>query len=281
MIHKGWPAPRPVPPYVAPSGPPAPIYDVDAQAYFDELSTPLSTDREELIETFVIALRTAMGANALADAYDRIYLMANETENSGLVSLVNPTATIAENIHATPFTADRGFQGDGSNDYINSHYRPLTDGSAFELNSGSLAAYSRTNISAEEVELGTEVDGRTYLGMRVGGNYEGSLSQDSIISTPNPNSLGYHHISRTSSTYVEFYIDGGSKGQVNSGHNSTELDSGEMFLLAINWVGGLYHCSKEIALCMIMKGVTDQQASDIYDAIQIYMTAIGANVVHP
>lgn len=255
------------------------VYDSDAQAYFDVVSPQLSTARKELIETFVIALRTAMGVGSLADAYDRIWLFANETENSGLVSLVNPSADIAVNIHATAFTVDRGFKGDGVNDYIDSKWNGVDDGVVATLDSTSIAVYSRTNVSLDEVEIGSEDSSILYISCRRANNIQGSVNQSNVTETGVANSLGFYLITRRANNDLEFYIDGSSVGQTG-GAPSTNMNDIDMYICGMNWVTDNFFSTKEIALALVMKGATDQQSSDIYDAVQVYMTAVGAQVTH-
>lgn len=63
-------------------------YDADAQAYFDAMSTPLSTDYQDRINTFVLMVKDSLSLTNLSDKFDVIYLLANETSEAGLKNLV-------------------------------------------------------------------------------------------------------------------------------------------------------------------------------------------------
>lgn len=252
-----------------------PIYDPDAQAYFDAVPTPFSTPRKNIINDLVVQLK----ADGNWDVMDRMWLLANEASDQGLVSLINPGSTAATLQSSPSFTVDRGFTSNGITSYINSHYNPSTDGSNYTQNDACIGVYSRTNVSETSYDMGSYATGttvRTLLGSRrIGGSIEAGLQTTGTGGAGIADSLGLVTSVRTSSSSQTFYHNGSSLGSASL--TSAALTNLNMFILCISIDGtASQFSSRQIAFAFAGSKAIDQTA--LYSAIQTYMTAIGANV---
>lgn len=138
--------------------PPAPVYDTDAQAYFDAVvaagGAALDATHKSAFNTFVVSAKAA----SLWTKFERCHWLANQHATAAKVCLKSlgttqvPAGTIT-------FTADRGYAGNGSNGYLNTNF--ILAGS---IDSSHLALYNRTNrVSADTVsDMGAYDDTRMW-----------------------------------------------------------------------------------------------------------------------
>lgn len=112
-------------------------YDPDALAYFT--AAGITTEPYLAgINQFVIDLKAAN----IWTKFDRLYVLANESEAAALTCLVSLNQD-AESISGTAFTAGQGYTGDGVADHIDTNYNPASHGVNYTLNEASLGVYVR------------------------------------------------------------------------------------------------------------------------------------------
>lgn len=94
---------------------------------------------------------------------DRFYLLANESSIPALVSIVNPTASIATAVNTPTFTQWRGYTGNGTNSYLNSNYSLQTHTVQMSGPCMSYGFYSRTNPAPGfKIDLGAYNGGTVF-----------------------------------------------------------------------------------------------------------------------
>lgn len=250
-------------------------YDADAQAYFDAVGTPFTTPRKVLINNLVVQLKADGNWNVM----DRMYLLANESADQGLVSLINPLSTNASPVSSPNFVIDRGYTSNGTTSYIDTNYNPATDGVNFILNDSSLGVYSRTNIAQNSYDFGSYKSSttvRTQIACRkIGDVTESAMSTVNVPGVTAASSLSLMTIARNSSTHVETFQAGASLGAITDG--STSLSSLKLFIGCTSFDNTpLVFSTRQIAFAFAGSSAIDQAA--LYSAIQTFMTAIGANV---
>jgi predicted secreted protein len=130
-------------------------YDADVEAYIAGLATGLSAGFLDKLNTFVAGLKSDMSLTNLSDAFDAMYVFANETEEAALRNLVQRDfdATNEQDSAAADcaFTALEGFTG-GNDNYIDTNFVPATDASNYKASSadydGAFGIYARTTPGA-------------------------------------------------------------------------------------------------------------------------------------
>lgn len=112
--------------------------------YTTGLTTPLSTNRKNSINTFIQSLKSGLSITLLSEVFDCMYLLNGETQESALKNLIKDAhhCTAEDSIG---FSANNGFIGDGTHGYLDTHYNPNTQGIRHLLNDCSISA-NLTNV---------------------------------------------------------------------------------------------------------------------------------------
>ncbi len=256
--------------------------DAEAQAYFNALSTPLSGNRQDTIDQFVKRLKDSLSTALLSDYFDRIWILANETEESALQSLVNVSADDAVNVSGTAFAVDRGYTGDGVADYIDTKFNTFTDATVYTQNSASLGFYSRTDANNSNFTTG-ENDGTHYTAVApdASGSFFLNLNANATASGDAvANSLGLFSGIRNSSSVMVNWHNDTDLGDFSS--TSTGLPNIDMPIGARN-NNSVYERFdvRQYAFGFYGKGLTDDEMVKVFRTIEWYLDAIGAGVVTP
>jgi len=173
--------------------------------------------------------------------------------------------------------SSNGIQGNGINGFANTFISPS---SQLTLNSTSVSLYSRTDLSSSQGDFGVKQfspvqtffmgnakfsDSKQYYLM-------GSDVPFGITSTTNV-SLGLFTFNRPSSTTQNLYKNGTQIHTMTK--NSLALPSSNMYLLGIN--NGEFS-AKQFAFASIGDGLTSDEASNLYTAVQKLQTTLGRQV---
>jgi len=112
--------------------------DADLEAYIDAISgTELSDVWISRLNTFITTIKSGLGITNLSDAFDVMYVLAGETEESSLLNLAK-RAHDAQVYGTVPFTQYEGFTGGATtSDRLITNYVPSTDTVKFTLNDGA------------------------------------------------------------------------------------------------------------------------------------------------
>jgi hypothetical protein len=257
--------------------------DADLAVYLASLTTPLSAGQITKLNTFVTSLKNGMGITNLSDAFDALYIFANETSEAGLKNIVKRAHDATLSTTAPAFTALEGFKGNGSSSFINSNYNPNTQKVNYSLNSASFGLYSRTDrLPASKisgVSDGNLIDLRPYFALTgqiniIRGFLHSTNGKDMVVN----NSLGLSMIHRQTNT------------NINASRNATldiartdsttgAIPNGNIYFLARNQVGSspINSADIQISIGIIAKDISSNIAV-VYNAIQAYMTSNGKQV---
>lgn len=251
------------------------IFDTDALAYFAQLTTQPSYQRKIKIQTVINELKASGNWTKL----DRFWIHANQYQQAGLVSLVNPTSTPITEVNAPAWVQNQGYTSNGSTSYLDSNYDPTINGVNFTQDSCSLGVYNRTNVAENNYEIGTYNAGTTrncYICSRGTINQcYANLNTNPALGIANSNSLGLIAASRTASTLTTVYRNGASIGTTAS--VSASVQSVRMFIgaLSVDNVASVFS-TKQISVSYIGSGAINN--ASIYTTIQNYMTSINSQV---
>ncbi len=249
------------------------VYGPEASALFARMSVQPSDSRKMIISETIYQLQVAGIWNKL----DIIYFTAAHDSQSAGLNWKSTENTITA-INSPLFTTDRGYSGNGTTNYVNTNYNPLT-GITWTQNSASFGIYSRTNITENKSSGAANGSGTGLaLGFRNTSNQIGSrinsLVGDNLI-VSNSDSRGLFVVNRSSSTAQQVYKNG-IQLSANTA-TSQAVNSLSLYVLANN-VAGVASLFSSFEAAAIFCGAGDIDQTIFYNIIQWYMTKIGANV---
>jgi hypothetical protein len=197
-------------------------------------------------------------------------------------------AACAQNLKSSSFTgsftsgwtfASTGVTPNGTSAYFNTNLAPNL---ILTQNSTHISFYSRTNISINQVEMGSYAAFPNRLGMQIifGGNYSGDqYNTTGRVNVSNSDSRGYYIDTRTNSiTHKAF------KNNSQFGSTDTQIAIGLLSVITNNvYIGCLnnpnsLYSTKECAFSSIGDGLNDTQASNLYTAVQTFNTTLSRQV---
>ena len=183
----------------AAAGGAAPVYDADAQAFFDRVTTAggsLTNTEKSAVNTLVIALK----ANSLWTPMKAIYPMVGAS-----------AAACAQNLKSSSFTgtfssgwtfASTGVTGNGASTYFDTNCNAST---AVAQNSTHLSYYCRTSNIQNVVDMGVSQTSIQVFGAIC---YY-AINSGSYSSSP-VGSSGFFNGTRSNSTETKLFLNGGN-----------------------------------------------------------------------
>lgn len=240
-------------------------FDPDAQAFFDRVTTAggtLTTTEQNATNQLVLDMKSA----GIWSSMKAIYPMVGAS-----------AAACAQNLKSSSFTgtftsgwtfASTGATPNGTSAYMETNLSPNAN---LALNSVHMSYYSRTNIIAAQMEMGSYIGATNlcYLIFNYNGTGFSAINcADAARSSPANPTTGFLIGSRISSTEEKYYTNNVSQTRIAA---SVALNSNQMYVGAGNT--GI-RSSKECAFSSIGDGLTDTQASNFYTAVQAFQTTL-------
>jgi hypothetical protein len=189
--------------------------------------------------------------------------------------------------------SSNGADPNGTNAYADTFMQPS---SALQLDSMHMSILHRENRGASDaymVSMGTQKSdgtGRSWIIPREGGPPTNTtnvaintkfISGNSDFTTfTDTTSVGYYLASRTTSTKIVAYKNGDSKAQ-NTTFTSDSLSNNKIFIgayAAAAPVQAFYFSNLQISFATIGDGLTDSNATNLYNIVQRYQTSLGRQV---
>lgn len=248
-------------------------FDPDAQAFFDRVTTAggtLTTTEQNATNQLVLDMKSAGIWTSMKAVYPMVGASA---------------AACAQNLKSASFTgtftsgwtfASTGVTPNGTSAYMNTSLNVNTE---LTLNSTHLSYYSRTNISASQVEMGvTTVPSSTYIlfdfaGLAYSAINEGTQAPRTTAASP---TTGFLIGSRASSTQEKYFTNNVSQTRTA---NSTSKANLNIFLGCYNNTGNAnLFSTKQCAFASIGDGLTDTQAADFYTCVNTFQVSLSRNV---
>jgi hypothetical protein len=244
----------------------------EAQSLFARFTTPPTLARQILINNLINSLVSA-GVWAKLDA---LYVMAAADAQSARQNWIANQYNLTP-VSAPTFTADRGYQGNGTSSYLGTGFNATTAVSPkFVQNSGAIAVWSRTDVananyfdcgSASSVSSQYRFNSRsTNADTMRGALNVGGLVNYGAAGT----SLGHFALSRTASNLTTAYRNGVSLATEAS--LSVTLENVEFRILTS---GGVFS-ARQLAISHIGSGLTVGETLAAYNAFNTYLQAVGA-----
>lgn len=241
----------------------------------------VSDARKALLNTMVAGLKN----DGVWSKLDRLWIFAAENSTSALRDFVARSAATLTG--APTFTADRGYVGqDATNPtiYIDSQYNPTTDATTFASNSCHISAWSRTNTaSVNGGSLNGLADnaGNNATGITVtftDGNVYGRINDATASGSQGvPGTrIGHWVVNRSGASATQVYQSGALFSSPNA--TSGSFPNSTIIILANVLVGNaFFHGTPNQVSATSMGGsLTSTDATNFYNRLQTYMTAVGA-----
>ncbi|HEX5184237.1 MAG TPA: hypothetical protein VFW19_13955 [Allosphingosinicella sp.] len=253
--------------------------NAEAAAVVAAMVNPPDDARKQLIDDLVGALKS--GATSGSDIWaklDLLYILAAADQQAALLDWKGGGFDGAITGTGT-FTADRGWQGDGASGYIDTGFNPTTAPAPnYALNSAHIWLWSRTSgqdSTANDMGASSQLE----MGVR--------SSSDSANFTINSSIGGIGH-----QNVVLSQIDGSGLFMLNRSGNSTEeayrngvpltFTSGARTSsgipnsnITIGMKDGQFSL-RQFAAAGVGGSLNAAEALDLYNALQAYMTGVGA-----
>lgn len=215
---------------------------------------------------------------------DDLWIFAAENSQSALTSLKQ--LRLATAINAPTFTPDRNYAFNGTTQTIDTGFIPSANGKILALSNDRISIYERTNVSTNTISLGVASNSTRPIRL-------GALNSTNIVGACNSalvtvaagvaDSRGLTTVMRindTTSTPLLSFFKNGVAG--NTGHaaaGGVTAINHSLYISGWNSVGTLTQPrANSVAFACIGAAMTVAQELAQYNAVQTYMTAVGANV---
>lgn len=254
-------------------------YTTEAQTYFTAMSVGPDATRKGLLNTLIKALKTA----GVWTNLDLLYIMAAHDAQAARLNAKAPASFAATAVSSPTFTTDRGYAGNGTSSYLDTGLAPAS-ASQYGLDSAHLGVWSRTNSNVNVVDIGAAgaaSAGQSFIQARNGGNVVGRVNNNSgtgQINTATSDSSGHFVLRRSAASGTNaITVRRNGAGLAAGTQASSALTTRTLFIGAINSDGvAASFSAREYAAAHVGANLTDQNITDLYNALQTYMTAVGA-----
>lgn len=267
---------------------PAYTWDSDFLRYETGLTTPLNDTVRTKINDLCGCFKNQLDIDSLAEAFDVILPLANETSESALRNLVK-RAYDGTTTGSPTFTAFEGFTG-ASGKYINTNFNPSTQGITSTLNSISGGVYSRSDFQSTGYQFGSAIVGGNLLTLRIkSGSNLMTYAVNSTTSDTYTNgtgiavgegysSAGLYAISRTASGTYSVYHNGTQREGGSIASNA--VPNQNMFIFCRNVNGSpsdptIY----QLSFFFMGKGFDQPEIQKISTCFETYMDSNGKGVI--
>lgn len=247
-------------------------YDPAALAIFNAFTVQPDPVRKALINSTVLALKAA-GVWTLLD-FLQVY--AASDSQAALINWVNPGTFNGAVVNSPVFTADRDFTGNGSTSYVDSNFNPSTAGGKFIQNSAYYGIWVRSTGTQPASIAGffNGTDGVLRQTRSPSSEISGRINQATATTSATggtqTDASGLSGMARSASNVTRFAHNG--VDVVTGAVASTALVNGTLRVGAT----GISFNTVPYAAQMAGQNLTQPQELALYNALQAYMTAVGA-----
>jgi hypothetical protein len=246
------------------------MFDPAAQALFVAMTTPPTPARQTIINTAIVALKSA-GIWALLDV---LYMLAAADAQAASLNWVAPS-TFPITASGCTFTADQGYTGGGATtNCLTSGYNP-TNGPQYTMNSAVAGAYVRAATTLASTDIiafsgatlivGNAVTPPTQYNTRI--NDGTNLLSGAVTMT------GHFALLRAAATAKALYRAGASIATATTASTAT----GITFYLLSNTGGTGANANAQISFAYAGAALTDPQMGQMDSALVAgYLHSVGA-----
>lgn len=250
-------------------------FSAEALDLFARFSTPPTDARKALINTLIVALKDG-GVWSKLDAF---YVMAAETEQAGQRNWIKDAHNLSP-VNSPTFTTDRGYDFNGTTQYLSTQYNPSTQAVQYALNSASLFIWCTDNVQSDGTSIGAFASHISIITPRRAGSDTYIAAINAISTTggtvgTSTDSRGLTHADRSGASLTTVYKNGASATTTTVA--SSGLPTQPIFLGARDTDGSpnLYDTRAQAA-AGIGASLGDTAAAALYTALNTYLVAVGA-----
>jgi hypothetical protein len=244
-------------------------FDPDAQAFITAAGITNPT-QQSAINTLVVDLK---GYN-IWTKFKAIYPIVGGSASSHAVNLKTPGTYNMS--FATGVTHSSTGMISGGAGYADTNLNQ----SLLSQNSTHLSFYSRTNLNANQAEIGIHAGNYNLMQIRVSGTGYYLINTPGLPTVAEADSRGFFIGNRQASNDIDAWKKGVKI--LNGTTASGTVASGNLFLLAYNNIqgggGAAAVSTKQCAFASIGDGLTDTEAANFYTAVQAYQTTLGRSI---
>lgn len=241
------------------------IFDPAATALFARFTTPPTTQRASQINTLIGAMKTAGVWSKLDGFYVMAAADAQAAQRNWIADSFNLTLV------STPtFTADRGYQGNGTSTRLTTGFNPTTAPSPkLVLNSANVGVWSLTDGQSNLSDAG---NGNLRVTVRAADNTTAGRLNNTVSPTAvsSLDGRGLFSLSRADATTGRFYKNG---AQVNTQTWASSALSNDAFAFCGS---ALSFSTRQQAAGYFGQDLTTAEQLALYNALNTYLVAVGA-----
>ncbi len=237
----------------------------EASAYVARMTSPPSDKRRALVDKLFGDLKTA----GVLSVLDELHIVAAHTQQAANENLVSSAYTLTSTAFPT-WTKDRGYKGNGSNQFASTNFNPSTaTGAKHQQDSAHIGVFTLMDGTTGE-DYGS-ANGRTNVHSRASG-HGGRVSQTTGGLGGSGSTASPHHVvaNRTGASASELLVDGAQAATLTTA--STSLATG-LDLLRNNSSYG----DAQVAVIHTGGALTSTaQKTGLYNALKSYLQGVGA-----
>lgn len=258
-------------------------YDSDVLTYISGLTTPLSFVQLNLVNTFIVNLKSGLGITNLSDAFDVLYILANETLEAAVRNLVSRNYDCTT-VNSPTFTAFEGIAGDGLSSFTNTNFNG-NGGVNYTLNNAALGVYSRTNLTGSYVDIGCRYASTQYANIlsryATGTNTRLHNSSNTYATHSTSDSLGMCMVTRNGNLPTNIYAYKNKNSSTGTGtDNSSNIPNYTFYIGARNAAGTAeYFSARQLSFAFCSKYISTSERDIIVDTFESYMDNLGKGVI--
>lgn len=251
----------------------AEIMDVAAAAFFARITSQPNSTRKHAYNALFCSLRSgAVSTSNLLTKIDLLQIHAAHDQQTALLNLISSSfnGTV---VNAPTFTADVGFDTNGTNGEVDTGYNPQTAGGTLTTNSICVAVWNRNASTGIGSVYGwfDGADGITISPNNGSGLISGRVNQaSSAQGSAGSGGTGWKAINRSASAAIQFYSAGAAVG--TGTNSSTGLNS---VTLRVGRSQTASYAVSNLAAVQAGGSLTANEHLDLYNAVRAYMTAVG------
>jgi len=217
---------------------------------------------------------------------DVLWMLAAHDAQAGRLNWKAPASFALTAVNSPTFTADRGYQGDGSTSYLNTGWNPATNGVNYTLNSACTGVYHNTTGGAgndAHVSMGSsDLTNASFIVahagssgniMRVRVNTATSYNGTATITTR----VGLTVADRSSSILTTLYRDAVAVDTTSNA--SSAIASQPVYLLTLNVAGSpgaTNYTTARLATAFNGASLTTTQHTALHAINNAYLNSMGA-----
>jgi hypothetical protein len=251
-------------------------FEAEAAKLFARFTTAPTGARKTLINNLIRSLKQA----GIWSKLDAFYVMAaadaQAAQRNWIADAYNLTPT-----NSPTFTADQGYQGNGTSSYLATGFTPSSAPSPkLVQNSASLGVWSRTNIAQDSTDIGAKGSGTqdcTILIRTAGGLFLNrvDVSAGNGNNPANGSSLGLFVGVRSDATTLSNYANG---SLLTSGTVASNVVATLAFNIGARNDNGTFgsYSTKQYASAFYGAALTAADVAALNTALNTYLTAVGA-----